>query len=72
MICLIASSRLYASRWAQSQHLKDDEWFHPTIPSDIYKYNNFHVITVVEGIEHMSNHYLNMMLMVAWKQGRKR
>jgi hypothetical protein len=70
MICLIASSKKHAIRWANSQHLKLDEWFHPAAISDLYKYKNYHVITVVEGIEEMGNGYLNMMLTTAWRQGK--
>ena len=72
MICLIASSPLFARKWAQSQHLHDDEWFYASTVSELYHKNPYHVITVTEGIEHMSNHYLNMMLMVAWREGRKK
>jgi hypothetical protein len=71
VICLIASSRLHAERWAASQHLNKDEWFHPAIPSDLYNRGKYHVITVLDGIEQMSNGYLNMMLTVAWREGRK-
>jgi hypothetical protein len=71
MICLIASSRLWATRWAASQHLTKDEWFHAAVPSDLYKPYRYHVITVPDGIEHMSNQFLNMMLTAAWREGRK-
>ena len=72
MICLIAGSRLFAHRWAESQHLRADEWFYPSTLSDLYNRGPYHVITVVEGIEHMSNHYLNMMLTAAWREGKRK
>jgi len=72
MICLIASSYVYARRWAQSQHLNDDEWFFPNDITEIYKHKNFHTILVLDGIEHVSNQHVNIMLETAWKQGRKR
>lgn len=72
MICLIASSYQFARKFAQSQHLKDDEWFYPNTVSELYNRNPYHVITVIDGIEHISNHYLNMMLSAAWREGRKK
>lgn len=71
MICLIASSYLFARKWAQSQHLRDEEWFYPSTVSELYSKGQYHVITVTEGIEHMSNQYLNMMLTVAWRESKK-
>lgn len=72
MICLIASSYVYAHKWAQSQHLKRDEWFYPNTVSELYNKAPFHVITVIDGIEHMPNNLLNMMLTVAWRESRKK
>lgn len=70
MICLIASSRVNAQRWADSQHLKADEWFWPAGAFDIIKRKNFHVILVPHGIEHVSNEWINTMLEYGWKYGR--
>jgi len=72
MICLIASSYLFARKWAQSQHLRDEEWFYPNTVSELYNKAPYHVITVVDGIEHMTNNYLNMLLTVAWRESKKK
>jgi hypothetical protein len=72
MICLIAGSYLYARKWAQSQHLRDEEWFFPNDVVDLYKRKDYHVILVLDGIEHVSNQYVNTMLTTAWAQGRKK
>jgi len=72
MICLIASSYLFAKKWAQSQHLRDEEWFYGDSISTIYKRKDFHVLLVAEGIEHVSNKYVDTMLTAAWSQGKKK
>ena len=72
MICLVASSYLFAKKWARSQHLRDEEWFYASDITELYKRKSFHVLLVVEGIEHVSNSYVNLMLTTAWEQGKKK
>lgn len=72
MICLIAGSRLHAERWAKSQNLHFDEWFHPTTVFDIYSKKDFHTILVHEGIDHFTNDQLDKMLKAAWECGRRK
>lgn len=72
MICLIAGTPTDAKKWARSQNLRDDEWFHPNTIFDIYKKKNFHTIVVNEGIEHLTNDQLNRILTAAWECGRRK
>lgn len=70
MICIIAESYRAAERWANGQMLRRDEWFYPASEEDLYSRSNFHV--VVDTSSEIPNGYLNRILTVAWKQGRKR
>lgn len=70
MICLISSSRKNAQSWAAGQNLRDDEWFWPSGAFDIIKRKNFHTILVSQGLEHVTNDWINTMLEYAWKYGR--
>ncbi len=75
MICLIASSYINAKHWAASQHLNEDEWFFARDAFVIInqsKQGPFHTRLVPNGIEHVSNAYINTMLEYAWKYGRKK
>jgi hypothetical protein len=73
MICLIAGSELDAKKWAKSQNLSSDEWFHPKNVFDIYgRKGGFHTIIVPEGIDHITNDQLNRLLTAAWTTGRRR
>lgn len=70
MICLIASSYENAKKFAASQHLEDNEWFWPNSTTNLLFKSNFHVITVIFGIEHMPNSKLNELFTTAQKRGR--
>lgn len=72
MICLIASSKKNAEHWAASQHLMPDEWFWPASAYDIIKRKDFHTILVPNGLEHVTNAWINSMLEYAWKYGRQK
>lgn len=72
MICLIAGTAKHAERFAKSQNLRADEWFYAATLFDLVKRKNFHVICVVEGIEHLTNDQLNRLLTAAWENGRKK
>lgn len=72
MICLIAGTLKHAKKWAQSQNLREDEWFHPTTVFDIYKHKGqFHTLLVHEGIDHLTNEQLNRLLTAGWECGRR-
>lgn len=70
MICILAPTFRSAERWANGQMLKDDEWFYPSSEEALIGRINFHVI-VADGGD-IPNGYLNRMLSIAWRQGRKR
>lgn len=70
MICVIASSYRAAERWADGMMLQPHEWFYPSSEEALFGRINFHVI-VADGAE-IPNGYLNRMLNLAWKQGRKK
>jgi len=72
VICLIAGTFKSAERWAKSQNLRIDEWFYPETVFDIYRRKNFHTITVVDGIDNLSNDALNRLLVAAWECGRRK
>lgn len=72
MICLIAGNKIYAKKWARSQNLREDEWFHPESMFELLSRKNFHVIVVPEGIDHITNDQLNRMLTLAWERGRRK
>ena len=72
MICLIAASYRYARKFALSQHLNDDEWFWGAAAEEIMSKRNFHTLLVLDGIENVNNQYINTMLELAWKCGRKK
>ena len=72
MICLIAGSARHAERWAKAQNLRGDEWFYPATVFDIYKMKNFHTISVLEGLDLLTNDQLNRLLVAAWECGRRK
>ena len=68
MICIIAESRRKATRWAEGQMLREDEWFYPDERNDLLTRKDFHVIVIDPG--DMPNNFLNELLTLAWRRGR--
>lgn len=73
MICLIAGTHRDAAKWARSQNLRDEEWFHAATIFDIVtKKGFFHTLVVPDGIDHLTNDQLNALLTAAWQNGRRK
>lgn len=44
MICILASNKLEAERWAAAKGLDEDEWFFPNNEMDLITRKNYHVL----------------------------
>lgn len=69
MICILASSKLQAERWAAGKLLEDDEWFYAETTMDLMKRKNFHVI-ITESAGVMPPHLFEKFFALAKARGR--
>jgi len=69
VIYVLAGSYNSAKKWAEAQHLADDEWFCTLDLDELKRANNFHVI-ILESASELSSAFFEKVYTLAQVRGR--